>query len=101
MCALHLWGVQGHAKLVLKVMIIDHYHHRDHYHDDDHYHADDHHDHDHHDHYHSEAECVARCPNKAKPAAEVCTLPLVSGQVVVGDLYDGDDGGDDDDDDVP
>ena len=60
-------------------------------HDDDHYH----------DHYHSKAECVARCPNKAKPAAEVCTLPLVSGQVVVGDLYDGDDGGDDDDDDVP
>ena len=98
MCALHLWGVQGHAKLVLQVMIIDHYHHRDHYHD-----------HAHHDHYHSEAECVARCPNKAKPAAEVCTLPLVSGQVVVGDLYDDDDDGGDydggyhdgDDDDVP
>ena len=70
--------------------------------DDDHYH-----DHDHHDHHHSEAECVARCPNKAKPAAEVCTLPLVSGQVVVGDLYDDDDDdgvdyvGGDDDDDVP
>ena len=86
MCALHLWGVQGHPKLVLQVLIID----------DDQYR-----DHDDHDHYHSEAECVARCPNKAKPAAEVCTLPLVSGQVVVGDLYDGDDGGDDDDDDVP
>ena len=92
MCALHLWGVQGHAKLVLQVIIID----------DHHYH--------HHDHYHSEAKCVARCPNKAKPAAEVCTLPLVSGQVVVGDLYDDvDDGGGDydggdydgDDDDVP
>ena len=91
MCALHLWGVQGHAKLVLQVLIID----------DDHYHDDQYRDHDDHDHYHSEAECVARCPNKAKPAAEVCTLPLVSGQVVVGDLYDGDDGGDDDDDDVP